>query len=215
MEHIVNILKERELHFPRLLLVNYKNLKLTELELIIVIYLLNADNNTYNPKAIGNDLGLKTNDVLEIINNLTEKGIVSLDIVKINNLRSEVINLNLLYEKLAFLVMNSDTKDNKDSGLFEIFEKELGRGLTPMEFEIINGWLDIDYTEEIIICALKEAAYNGIYNLRYIERILFEWYKKGIKNKEDVERNKKNFKKAKDNNVELFDYDWLNDKSNS
>ena len=33
---------------------------------------------------------------------------------------------------------------------------------------------------------LKEAIYNGISNFRYIDRILYEWNKKGLKNKEDV-----------------------------
>ena len=77
-----------------------------------------------------------------------------------------------------------------------------------MEFEILNGWLELEYSEEIIICALKEAIYNGATNFRYIDRILYEWNKKGIKTKEDVEKDKK----AKSNKVELFDYDWLNEK---
>ena len=81
-----------------------------------------------------------------------------------------------------------------------------------MEFEIINGWIDNGYSEELIKLALKEATYNGVSNLRYIDKIIYEWGKKGIKNKEDVENNRKQFKNNKDNkNKELFDYDWLND----
>ncbi len=213
MEQVIDILKMRDVSFPRLLLLNYKKINLTDQELIVIIYLINNTNPTYNPKQISQDLDLKISEVLEIINNLTEKALISLNIVKINNIRSEVINLDLLYEKLSFSIVNENKDTKKNSNLFEIFEKELGRGLTPMEFEIINGWLDIDYSEEIIICALKEAIYNGISNFRYIDRILFEWHKKKIKTKEDVEKNKKNFQKNKSSNVELFDYDWLNDKS--
>ncbi len=212
MEQVVELLKTRDIHFPRLLLLNYKKLNITEIELIILIYLINCDSLIYNPKQISQELDIKINDVLELINNLTEKGIINIDLVKKNNITSEIINLDLLYEKLAFNIIETDsTKEKKDSNLFEVFENELGRGLTPMEFEIINGWLDIEYTEEIIICALKEATYNGISNFRYIDRILYEWHKKGIKTKEDVENNKKEFKKQKNANVELFDYDWLND----
>lgn len=217
MNQVVELLKSKDVHFPRLLLTNYKELNITEIELIIIIYLINSDNLTYNPKQISQDLDIKINDVLELINNLTEKGIISIELVKINKLTNEIINLNLLYEKLAFNILgsNSNDKEEKENNLFEIFENELGRGLTPMEFEIINGWLDIEYTEEIIICALKEATYNGISNFRYIDRILYEWHKKGIKTKDDVEKNKKEFKKSKSSNVELFDYDWLNDKTNN
>lgn len=215
MEQIIGLLKNSNLQIPRVLLSNYKKLNISDLELIVLIYLINCDILTYNPKQISQDLDMKLNDVLELINNIVEKGIISIDIVKINNISSEVLNLNLLYERLAFLIMDTNPQEEKNSNLFEMFENELGRGLTPMEFEIINGWLDIQYSEEIITCALKEATYNGISNFRYIDRILYEWHKKGVKTKEDVEKNKKEFKKSKSSNVELFDYDWLNDRQNS
>lgn len=217
MEHVLELLKNRELHFPRELLINYKKLKITDIEFIILIYLINCDSLTYNPKQISNDLGLKMNEVLELINNLVEKGIISIEIVKINKISNEVINLDLLYEKLAFSIINvNKSSDTKSEELFEKFEQEMGRGLTPMEYEIINNWFELNYTEEIILCALREAVYNGSNsNLRYIEKILVEWAKKGIKTKEDVERNRREFKKSKNNNIELFDYDWLNDEDNN
>lgn len=215
MDQMVDLLKNKDFHIPRVLLTSYKKLNISDSELIILIDLINSDSSIYNPKQISIDLSLSLNEVLELINDLIEKGIISLDIVKINNIHSEVINLNLLYEKLSLILMGNLPKEESNSNLFDIFESELGRGLTPMEFEIINGWLDIDYTQELILSALKEATYNGISNFRYIDRILYEWHKKGIKTKEDVEKNKKEFKKAKSSNLELFDYDWLNDKSNS
>ena len=105
----------------------------------------------------------------------------------------------------------SDTKKT----LFDIFETELGRTLSPIEYEIINGWLTT-CSEEIIILALKEATFNGVSNFRYIDRIINEWNKKGIKTKEDVEKNRQEFKNKKDNKKqELFDYDWLNDNENN
>ena len=215
MNEIVELLKQKDMHIPRLLITNYKKMNITELELIILIYLINSDSSTYNPKQISEDLDIKMNDVLELVNNLVEKSIISLDIVKINRISNEVINLDLLYEKLGFLIINNNTPSKDDNnGLFDIFQKELGRGLTAMEYEIINGWLDLEYSSEIIICALKEATYNGVSNFRYIDRILYEWHKKGIKTKEDVEKNRLEFKKKKEKNkeVELFDYDWLNEK---
>ena len=211
MEEIIELLKGGDYRLPKVLLSNYKKLDITEQELVVIIYLINLDNLIYNPKAISKDLNIKMSTVLELISNLTDKGILSIDIVKSNKVSSEVINLGLLYEKMAFLIIKKDSKEKKPVTLYETFESELGRGLTPMEYEIINGWLNIEYPEEIIICALKEAIYNGVTNFRYIDRILFEWHKKGIKTKEDVEKNKKEFKKGKTDNKELFDYDWLNE----
>ena len=70
-------------------------------------------------------------------------------------------------------------------------------------------------SDDTIILALKEAVYNGVTNLRYIDRILSEWTKKGIKTKEDLEKEKIEFSKRKiqNNSVnnENIDYDWLNE----
>jgi len=211
MEAMLEVLKNRCYQIPQILLFNYRKLGITDLELIVIFYLWNSIDSNYNPKSISNDLGIEINSVLEIINNLSEKGFLSLNIVKINNVHNEVINLDPLYEKLAFLIMKVDgKKTNKDANLFDVYEKELGRGLTPTEYEIINGWRDTGYSNELILLALKEAIYNGVTNFRYIDRIIFEWNKKGIKTREDVEKNRKDFKKTK-SNKELFDYDWLND----
>ena len=84
-----------------------------------------------------------------------------------------------------------------------------------MEYQIIGGWVDAGYDEELIKLAVKEAAYNNVRTLRYIETIIVEWGKKGIKTKEDVEKNRKKFKNNSEKNKELFDYDWLNDAENN
>lgn len=212
MEQVVELLKNKEIHMPKILLTSYRKLNITDLELIVLIYLINCDNLIYNPKLISEELNIDKNQVLELINNLMEKNIINIDITKKNNLSCEVINLELLYEKLGFCIINGteNIKSKKDD-LYEQIEKELGRGLTPVDYEIINGWLDIGCSEELIMCAIKEAVYNGKYNFNYIDRIIYEWNKKGLKNKEDVEKNKMEYRKSKTPNLELFDYDWLND----
>ena len=210
MSQIIELLKNINYQVSKELLFNYKKLNITDSELIVLIYLINQSNNTYNPKQIGNDLKLQLNNVLELINALCEKNIIKIEMKKINNIRSEVINMDCLYEKIAFSL--TEVEDKNDSNLYSIFETEFGRTLSPMEFEIINGWIDTGYTEELIKLALKEATYNGVSNLRYIDKIIYEWGKKGIKTKEDVENNRKQFKNNTTNkNKELFDYDWLND----
>ena len=111
-------------------------------------------------------------------------------------------------EKLAFSL--NEVEEKEDTNLFSTFETEFGRTLSPMEYEIINSWKDNGYTDELITLALKEATYNGVSSLRYIDKIIYEWGKKGIKTKEDVEKNKKQFKNNNSTKKELFDYDWLN-----
>ena len=214
MGQVIELLKNINYQVSKELLFNYKKMNITDSELIIIVYLINQSNNIYNPKQIGNDLKLNLNNVLELINSLCEKNIIKIEMQKINNIRSEVINLDLLYEKLAFTL--TEVEEKKESNLYSVFETEFGRTLSPMEYEIINGWVDAGYSEELIKLALKEATYNGVSNLRYIDKIIYEWGKKGIKTREDVENNRKQFKNNNINkNKELFDYDWLNDTGNN
>ena len=212
MNQIIELLKSTNYQVKKELLFNYKSLNITDIEFILLIYLTNQTSDIYNPKQISKDLKLGLNEVLEIINSLTEKGLISIDLKKINNERTEVINLDLLYEKIAF---NLEPKEEeKKSSIYDLFETEFGRTLSPMEYEIITGWLDSGYTEELITLALKEATYNGVSNLRYIDKIIYEWGKKGIKTKEDVEKNKKQFK-SNSEKKEIFDYNWLDEENDN
>ena len=208
MGQIVELLKSMSYQVSKELLFNYKKMDITDRELIILIYLFNQSSNIYNPKQISVDLNIDLNTVFEDVNSLCEKNIIKIEMKRINKVINETINFDMLYEKLAFSLNEVEAKE--DTNLFSTFETEFGRTLSPMEYEIINSWKDNGYTDELIILALKEATYNGVSNLRYIDKIIYEWGKKGIKTKEDVEKNRKQFKTNNAAKKELFDYDWLN-----
>ncbi len=212
MEKVINLLEYGTINCPRLLLLNYKNLKITSEELILIIYLLN-ESDIFNPKKIADEMHLKMPEVLELINSLEEKGILTISVRKNNNLREDFIDFKNLYNKLAFLVINEDivNEDKTNENLFDCFEREFARTLSPVEYELINGWKEIGYSEELIILALKEAVFNGVTNLRYIDKILYDWKRKGLNNKEAIEKNKLDFKSKKAEKKELIDYDWLNE----
>lgn len=203
---ILELMKNGHIMIPRALLTNYKKLKLTDKELIVLIYLLGMEE--FNPEKISEDLNIKLPDVLKLIDNLTSKDVLKIS-VKSGKVCEEYVNLDELYNKLVLTIIN-DKKETPKTTIYDKFEKEFGRTLSPMEYEIIGAWIDSNYTEEIIELALKEAVYNGVSNLRYIDKILSEWRKKGIKTKKDiqVDREKHNRKKPK---KEVFDYDWLNE----
>lgn len=214
MDKIIELLKQSTGTFPLLLLHHYKDLKLTDSEFVLLVELLNTDLE-FNPKKMSQDLKMDLNDVLEEMNGLVDKGILKIEVRKVRNLRSEYINLDDLYEKLAFFIVNEDETSDSEN-IFDIFEREFGRTLSPMEYEIIQSWCGGEFSQELIVLALKEATYNGANNLRYIDKILYEWKKKGIKTKEDVEKQKSEFHKKKElQTKELFDYDWLNEREDT
>lgn len=210
LEKVVELLKDTNIQVPKIFVTSYKDMKLTDQEFIFVCYLLNTDL-VLNPKQISLDLKIDLPTVFELITSLEGKDILKIETYQNKNIREEALNFDGLYNKLAFFIVNEKKQAEETTNLFDLFEKEFGRTLSPIEYEIINGWKEVNFKEELIIAALKEAIYNGVTNLRYIDKILYEWKKKGIKTKEDVERNKLEFKQAKEVKSELYDYDWLND----
>lgn len=207
---IIELLKLKSFIVPSYLIKNYKSLGLSSDNVIIMIYLLNQSNPIicdYNRFAL--ELNMELKEVMSIINELSEKSILTIDVKKnASSKLEEYINLELFYDKV-FLQLIDVNDEKKDSNIYTSFEEELGRSLSPIEYELINGWLECGYKEEIILAALKEAVFNGVNNFRYIDRILFEWNKKGVDSLEKIEKNRKKFKK--DNKVEVPDYDWLSE----
>lgn len=213
MDKVIDLLKNN-ICIPKILLSNYKDLKINEQELIVLIYLLNEKDNLFNPGKISEELNIKLTEVLEIIEKLNSADLITISTEKNNGVLEEIIDLSNFYKKIAFLVINKEQieeTESKKTNIYDDFEREFGRTLSPIEYELISGWLDNEFTEEIILCALKEAVFNGVSNLRYIDKILYEWKKKGINTKEAVTKNKENFKKNTTKKTELFDYDWLNE----
>ena len=208
MDKVVNLLKAKDAVIPRILLNNYKKLKLSEVELVILIFLINS--REYNPKSIADFMDIKLPLLLEMISQLEEKGIIKIELQSINGINTEICNMDGLYEKLSLMIMKKEDK-KIDKTIYDIFESELGRTLSSIEYELIGEWLN-NNSEEILRLALKEAVYNGVSNFRYIDRIIHEWNKKGIKTREDVIKNNEEFRKKKEDKKEaLFDYDWLNE----
>lgn len=210
LEKVEQLLKCGTYMTPKLLINNFRDMNLTSQQTLLLIYLINNDT-LFNPKKISEDLSWPLNEVLEEISDLTNKGLLTIDVVKNNNIHEEYINLNNFYSKLAFLIINDKPKQIDNKNLFDKFEEEFGRTLSPMEYEIINSWKDSGFSDELIYCALKEAIFNGVSNLRYIDKILYDWRKKGYATKADVEKGKRTFKKKETPAKEVFEYDWLNE----
>ena len=211
MNNVVNLIKDRPLVIPRLLLSSYKNLEISDEELIVIVVIMNyGDKVIYDPEMFAKDINGDKRKVMKIIDNLCDKNVLSLIIEKNDKKTYEYISLDLLYEKLTNTFLEKEEVKEIDNSIFSIFENELGRTLSPMEYEKIKEWVTSGNTNEMIALALKEAVLNGVSNLNYIDSILNSWKKKGYKNKEDIEKDKENYR-TKKGKVDVFETDWLND----
>jgi DNA replication protein len=209
IEKLINIMKTKSIQIPLYLLNSYKTLKLDEKELLVVAILINNDS-IIDYDKIASYLNISKQDVLLIIANIEEKGLLEIKVLKNNDgIMEEHISLDNLYNKIALNILGEE--EVRETNIYDTFEREFGRTLSSIEYEIISGWLESNYKEEVIIEALKEAVYNGANSLRYIDRILYEWNKKGIKNASEVHKEKERFNKTKNDKVEIPDYNWLDD----
>lgn len=213
---LINLFKYGNIVIPLYLLQNFDKFHLEYKDFIFLMYLYNlGDMIPFNPNKFGEDLGINVKDVMMLISNLSDKNYIDVKVVNNEkNTSEEVISLNSFYEKVSLMMLDSfSNEDNVDSSCFEFIEKEFGRTLSPMEYEIIKAWTLGGHSDELIKEAVKEATFNGVNNLRYIDKILYEWGKKGIKTKDDVEKNRNKFRKKeeKEEKEELFDYNWFED----
>lgn len=212
-EKILNLMMDRPVIIPRIIFNNYKRLNITEEELIILIFIIDLGNKiSYNPDIFVKELNMEKFKVMDILNRLSEKKIITITVEK-NKVgkTEEFIQLDLLYSKIINLFKETQDDNIENTDIFSIFEKEFGRTLSPMEYEIIKGWINDKFSYEIIIEALKEATYNNVNSLSYIDKILYEWNRKGLKTKEDIIKDKNNYRTNKKKNVNIFDYNWLED----
>ena len=214
-EKLLDILsKGRSIQVPLSMLEMRTKWKLDYPEFLLLMYLKDKGKNfVFNPKEIEIDLSLSSKEVMRLIGNLQEAHFVRMETKKgERGILEDFLSLDDFYHRYTENVVDQiRKKDVSKSGIFETIEKEFGRTLSPMEVEFIKAWLEDGMQEELIEEALKEATFNGVSNLRYIEKILYEWQKKGINTRKDVEQRRLQHRKQESEAVEVFEYNWFED----
>ncbi len=82
--------------------------------------------------------------------------------------------------------------------VINLFEREFGRALTPIEIDQIKKWYyDHGYADTLIKEALKRAVLRGILNLNYIDRILASWAKMNIRTTREIIQYEERFQEKK------------------
>ena len=87
-------------------------------------------------------------------------------------------------------------------------QKELGRTLSSAEIEKVKEWEDNELTRY----AVKVAILNGAYTINYIDTIIYNWQKLGIKSVSQAQEETKRYRDKKiskkiDHKNEWFDVD--------
>lgn len=218
---LIEIFKQGNMVIPLFLVQHYKEFKLKLEEFIFLMYLYNlGDNFVFDPSKFGKDLNLSLMDVMNFIGILTDKHFIRVESKKNEKgVMEEFVIMDDFYNKLSMITIDEVNKESeeKNYSIFEVIEKEFGRTISPMEYEIIKAWVDSGTSQDVIKEAVKEATFNGVSNLRYIDKIIYEWGKLGIKSAADVEANRKKRNASvkeqapEDVDMDVIEWNWFDD----
>lgn len=197
MHDISKIIKEKNYVISEFLIKNINKDNINLYDFLLLIYFINISDK-FEMQDIKKHLGINEEQILNSYDSLTKKGYIELKVNKIDGKIEEKVSLDNFYNKII-LSRNDEESNNND--IYYQFENAFGRTLSTIEYELIENWIKNGISEEQILRALKEAVLNGVSNMKYIDKILFEWNKKKVSSS-IVEEDKK----------EIFGYDWLNDK---
>ena len=202
---IYNTLKKQDFVVKNYLIKVSHELALELNDMLLLMYFMNNENASLDLEKIKDSIYLSESEVIESYDKLLDYSLIESKTVTKNGVMDEVISTDNILE-YATKDIQRDIKKETKSSIFEEIESEFGRTLSPMEYEVINGWLN-RYDETLIHEALKEAVFSNAKSLRYMTRILEAWKDKGYKTAQDV-RGEKNLDNTM---VDLFTYDWMND----
>lgn len=198
MLSLSDYLKEGQTVLPNLLLLNYTKIGLTSEELVFwqQLYRCHQQGDDFpDLTPIANSMGATQQQIYQLLNQLVLKGVLAIETVPTTNGRSQDrYDFQPIWEKLGELEKQTQQlsaeadEAGKVRALYQTFQEEFGRTLSPLEFERIGQWLEMDkYAPELIRLALKEAVLNQAMSLNYIEKILLNWESRNIKTPQQVE----------------------------
>lgn len=149
-----------------------------------------------SPEEIAFHTGKSLSEIYQLIDSLQEKKFIQLETLENeHHVKYDQYDLTPFftavsnYEKKQKKTQKQQQTQARIRQVYQTFEKEFSRNLSPFELESIDQWLNEDhYSPELILLALKEAVLNQAYSLKYIDRILLTWEKKNIRTKEQVEQ---------------------------
>ena len=214
-----NNLKEA-LDFHYLLLENYKKLNLDEKEVIVLLMIeqLLRQNNTFITADI---LSLKMNLNVKEIDDILVK-LVNRNIIAYNTDNKDISTsldplYNKLYKEFEKDIMddnftNADEEKTKSlQNIYQEYEKILGRPLSPIEYSQINEWINNEYTDQMIIDALKEAISHQKKSFRAVDKILLQWQTRDDRKKEGYSAINDKWNKNIDETIKIAQAKWVDD----
>lgn len=204
-QQFIDMQKMGSTSLPNLLIAHYEQLGLNESQMMVMLKIkMNEEQGVFFQtfEELSHGMTISAEECAYMVQYLIQKGFISIqpfeDRSGIQHDRYSVEPLwGVLYDFLEAKQAKDLQKNHvqAEKSLYALFEDEFGRPLSPLEGETLSIWMDQDHHDaEMIRLALREAVLSGKLNFRYIDRILFEWKKKGLKTAEEAQEHSQHFR---------------------
>jgi DNA replication protein len=202
---MISWMEEGTISIPQLLLSNYHKLGLSESEFVLLLQVfsfIEKGNDFPTPEELSSKMSFSGEECSSILRRLVQNQFISIEEGNsTSGILYEKYSLKPLWTKLADFMASASKGESvektlqDESDLYTCFEQEFSRPLSPLECETLAMWIDQDEHNAMIIkAALREAVISGKLNFRYIDRILFEWKKNGVKTIEQAKKQGERFR---------------------
>ncbi|MFC4077948.1 DnaD domain protein [Salinithrix halophila] len=230
---LVHGLSQGSSAFPVMLFTEYNRLGLTEGQVMLLLHIIVFQEKEGTPfptvSQLEERMSVSADQIVRWLQTLVRGGFLEIEeSVDEDGLRSERYSISPLLQQLAASCLDrhgakpdEGAKATYDN-LFQLFEREFGRPLSPMDCETLSQWVDVDgHKEELIVAALREAVFVGKPSFRYIDRILLEWQRNQVRTPEEAVEFSRRFRQKgvlyqsgeeqKDRDTDSFSfYNWVN-----
>ena len=207
------------LDFRYLLLEYYRKLRLNENELAVVLmidHLLGQKNTLVTPDLLSLKMSLSTKELDKIFVDLIERGFLLFDTGKKIKVSLKPLKKKLYEVFEESLVKENETKLSEEKtkilqNIYQVFEKELSRPLSPLELSLIGEWVDRGYKDERIIEALRVSLSKGKKSLKNVDKILLQWQARDDIEKAGNTTIKEDWDQDIEKTMEIIKTKWLDD----
>lgn len=213
-----------------------KELTLQQKVMLVEIDSLDNEKGCYaSNKYFSEFFGISSGRVSQVINELIDKGYLNAEYIKEDNqILGRILKIQsppypvkvfrklnrgylendeggIKYSKGGYLENYKDNNiiynniNNNNNNIYDFLQKELGRTLSPTEIEKVKEWEDNELTRY----AVKIAILNGAYTINYIDTIIYNWQKLGIKSVSQAQEETKRHRDKKINKKTNYTPEWF------
>lgn len=186
--------EEYDLAIERILIKEYKRLKLTmqEMQVLLALFSIYKRRKTFSIAAISRRVELNNDEIGSCVESLLNKNFMNIQLEKKDDKEREIFNLDPTFAKIEDLYQQEEIEklktehENEISDSIRALEQGLGRSLMGHELENVRRWYDEkEYTHDQIHEAIAVA--KDRVSIKYVERILTQVLPKKIEIDQDVE----------------------------